>query len=273
MTAPAGEPAVAARPEAGDDAYARRVRSPRYREERREKADVILALVGPRLRASERAADMGAGTGLVKKALEEETGKYIIGFEIDRQFIAWEEGMVVADALRLPVRRGSFDFVLLNHLYEHVEDQPGLFREAWRVLRPGGGAYVAAGNVLAVMEPHYRLPFLSWLPRPAADAYLRVTGRGRSYAGIRFRTRRSLLRMMERAGFRVRDLTEVALRELLGPGRGGRWGGWLPVWRVLERLPGPVRRALLGALSPQWFLVVEKPGEAMRDAGPGRGEA
>lgn len=246
------------------DAYRRRLRSRGYREERREKAEVILRLCGSRLRTSRRAADLGAGTGLVKKELEAYTGNLIAGFELDRSFIVWRQGIAVADVLRLPVADGAFDFLLLNHLYEHVEDQAGLFREAHRALEAGGEAYVAAGNRWAVMEPHYRLPFLSWLPRRAAGAYLLLSGRGREYEGIRFRTHRTLVGLMERAGFRVEDTTEEGLERLLGAG--GR-GGWGSVWRLLRRLPARLRRSLLRGLSPQWFFLLHKP-EA-----PGGGEA
>lgn len=253
----------------GGDAYARYLRSERYRSERTEKAEVILALCGKRLAEAGRSADLGSGTGLVKKTLEEKLSKYIYGFELDSSFMVWSRGTAAADVCRLPVAAGTFDFLLLNHLYEHVEDQPALFREAYRALRPGGGAYVSAGNVLAVMEPHYRLPFLSWLPRPAADAYLRLTGRGRAYEGVRFRTYGSLRSMMEGAGFRVRDLTEGALRALLGPERGR---GWMPAWRLLRRLPGALRRRLLRGLSPQWFFLLEKPPAGAAAAGARNGE-
>lgn len=253
-------------PRAEEDRYARFVRSERYRAERADKATVIRALCGEALREAERPADLGSGTGLIKKALELDTGKYFYGFEMDRSFIDWSRGTAVADVRRLPVRDGAFDFLVLNHLYEHVDDQPGLFREAYRVLRGGGRAYVSAGNLLAVMEPHYRLPFLSWLPRPLANGYLRVSRRGRSYDGVRFRTYGALRSMMERAGFRVRDQTERAAKELLGPGRGR---GWRPVWHLLARFPAGGRRRLLHALSPQWFFLLEKP--ERRESEPGAG--
>lgn len=255
------------------DAYGRFLASARYREERARKADVILALCGEALRSEHRVADLGAGTGLVKKRLEEATGRFIAGFELDPSFIEWRAGMTVADGRRLPVGDGAFDFVLLNHVYEHVEDQEALFHETWRVLAPGGRAYVAAGNRFALVEPHYRLPFLSWLPRPLADLYLRATRRGRAYEGIRFRTYRSLRRLLEEPGFRVRDRTEEALERLLGPGRGG---GWKPAWAALRRLPSVARRALLRGLSPQWFLVLERPPErevASPETGGPSGEA
>lgn len=250
---------------AAEDRYERWVRSRAYRAERASKAEVILHLCRDRLAAAGRIGDLGAGTGLIKKTLEAQIGKPIVGFELDTSFVEARERMVVADACRLPVPDGAFDFLVLNHLYEHVRDQARLFEEAWRALRPGGAAYVSAGSRRAVLEPHYRLPFLSWLPRGTADRYVRWTGRGAGYGEIRFLDYRPLRRLMEAPGFRVRDLTERALSELLGEGRGA---GWRPAWAVLARLPASLRRPLLHAASPQWFFLLEKD----REGGKGRGE-
>lgn len=238
----------------GADYYTRRAASPEYRRSRVEKAEVVRHLMGDRLARAECIADVGTGTGIMKRALEEATGARIVGFEIDVPFVVERRWVVGADACRLPAADGTFDLLLLNHLYEHVEDQAALFREARRVLRPGGVAYVTAGSRWAVMEPHYRLPFLSWLPPRAADAYLRASGRGRAYRGVRFRGYGALLRLMRAAGFTVHDVTERALEGLLGPDRGR---AWRPVWAGLRRLPGKARKALL-RVSPQWFFILER---------------
>jgi len=238
------------------DRYGALVTSEAYRRSRASRARVIWHLCGRWLAAAERPADLGAGTGIIRKLLEEKRGKPLYGFEIDTAFIVERERMVGADVLRLPLADGSLDFVLLNHLYEHVDDVGALFRETHRVLRPGGRAYVTAGNRLAVVEPHYRLPLLSWLPRPAASAYLRLSGRGRRYEGIRFLTWPPLERQMREAGFRVHDLTESAIDELLEETWGPPWTG---VWALFRAFPSPARRALLRGLSPQWFVLLEKP--------------
>lgn len=243
---------------AGRDRYREFVRSDRYRRQRPAKARVIARVCGDELRAAGRVADLGSGTGLIKKELEDIFDKTIYGFDLDRSFIEVEERTAVADVTRLPVPDGALDFALLNHLYEHVDDQPGLFRELHRVLAPGGGAYVSAGSRWAVLEPHYRLPFLSWLPGPLADLYLRATGRGRSYRGIRFRGHARLAAMMRAAGFRVEDRTTGAIDDLLGDVRGKVWAR---AWRAAKTvLPDRALRALLRAVSPQWFFVLHKPG-------------
>ena len=238
------------------DYYARRLASPEYRGSRVARAEVIARLVGPRLEAAERIADIGAGTGIIKNELEDKFSKFIVGFELDVPFVVEPGGVVAADGCQLPVPAATFDLVILNHVYEHVPDPGRLFREAWRVLRPGGAAYVSAGSRFAVIEPHYRLPFLSWLPRRAADLYLRATGRGRTYEGVRFLGYRPLVRLMAGAGFEIRDVTQTALRDLIGPDRGRRWR---PAWALLRALPEPARRGILTRGSPQWFFILEKP--------------
>jgi len=41
--------------------------------------------------------------------------------------------------------------------------------------------FFSGPNRWAVMERHYGLPFLSWLPRRWADRYVRLAGRAREY--------------------------------------------------------------------------------------------
>lgn len=251
------------------DRYGELVTSEAYRRARVAKAEVIWHLCGDRLLRAQRPADLGAGTGIMRAALEMRMEKPLYGFEIDVSFVENPERMVGADVERLPLRDGALDFVIMNHLYEHVSRPDLLFREAFRVLAPGGSAYVTAGSRLAVIEPHYRLPFLSWLPRPAASAYLRISGRGESYEGIRFLTYRPLTNLMRTAGFIVHDITERAIDDLLERTRGRPWTG---AWSAAGRLGGEARRGLLRLASPQWFFLLEKPGiPTMGGAGQGNG--
>lgn len=77
---------------------------------------------------------------------------------------------------RLPFETSSFDVVLSNHVVEHVGDdaeQRHHIEELSRVLRPGGIGYLAVPNRWMLVEPHFHLAFLSWLPRPWRSGYLR----------------------------------------------------------------------------------------------------
>jgi SAM-dependent methyltransferase len=75
----------------------------------------------------------------------------------------------------------AFDLVILDNVYEHLPDHDAALAAIGRALRPEGVLYVLVPNKLWPIEAHYDLPFLSWLPVPLADRYLRLTRRGNSY--------------------------------------------------------------------------------------------
>lgn len=238
------------------DYYERHLASSEYAESRSGKARRIVRLFGERMRQAELVVDLGAGTGAIRNELASLLPGRVVGIELDRRRIHHGAAMVQGDVCRLPFANASVDFAILNHLYEHVDHQNRLFKELFRVLKPGGEAFMSAGNRLAVIEPHYRLPFLSWLPRPLASLYLRVTGRGTRYEGIHFRTYKSLAGMITSAGLVLVDETEfvfnMALEEVHGP-------GLTLLWRATQKLPKAVRRPLVTRLIPQWFFILRRP--------------
>ncbi|MDE2721378.1 class I SAM-dependent methyltransferase [Candidatus Palauibacter polyketidifaciens] len=236
------------------DYYEDFLASREYRESRLRKAAVLDRIVGDRIRAGGTIGDVGSGTGLLKRELEKLSGQPIIGFEVDPRVVIERGRTCVADGTRLPTSDACFDFLIVNHLYEHVADPRRLFAEVSRVLKPGGSAYVSAGSRWAVLEPHYRLPFLSWLPRGMADRYVRWTGRARDYRGIRFLGYRSLQRAMAVPDLLSADMTEHAIRSVLSGGGGGTWRS---VWRILSVLPAGLRRRILRC-GPQWFFLLTR---------------
>jgi SAM-dependent methyltransferase len=56
-----------------------------------------------------------------------------------------------------------------------------MFNEIYRVLKQDGICYLSAGNKYNIIEGHYKLPFLSWLPQILANLYLIITGRNKIY--------------------------------------------------------------------------------------------
>jgi hypothetical protein len=125
-----------------------------------------------------------------------------------------------------------------------------MFREIRRVLKRGGVCYFGAGNRFVPVEPHYRLPLLSWPPKPVADLYLRLAGRGGPYLE-QHRDYWSLRRLV--AGFRLHDYTP---RVLADP---ARFGGGDPTYERLPTrwLPEPALR-LAAPLFPTYIWLLEK---------------
>ncbi|MFN2419921.1 MAG: methyltransferase domain-containing protein [Gemmatimonadota bacterium] len=241
-----------------EDYYMVRLRSPAYRAARARKAALIYALCARPLAEARHVVDLGSGTGLVKSALEALTGRPIVGIEIDRVFLEEPSRTAVGDLLALPIRDRTIDFAIANHVYEHVADLDRFFAEVRRALAPGGRVYLTAGNRFALVEPHYRIPTLSWWPSRVATRLLRVTGRGKRYAGIRFRTWRGIVAAARRQRLALDDLTDPVLRGEIDryESRPGRAAG-----RLALRVPERVRRPLLRWLSPQWFFLARRDDE------------
>lgn len=86
--------------------------------------------------------DLACGTGALCRELER-AGHRAVGYDFSAGMLARARTaapLVRADILRLPVPRGVADGITCGFALRNVVDLPGLFREAGRVLRPGGRA-------------------------------------------------------------------------------------------------------------------------------------
>ncbi|MHB8494831.1 MAG: class I SAM-dependent methyltransferase [Casimicrobiaceae bacterium] len=133
-----------------------------------------------------RVLDIGCSAGLITEEVAR-SAAWVVGVDVDFDALAHAASLlgaahfVHASATRLPFAEGTFDAVVCNHVYEHVSDPLALMWEVHRVLRSGGACYFAGGHRLQLIEPHYRLPFLSWLPRRSASAWIRRRGYAARY--------------------------------------------------------------------------------------------
>jgi SAM-dependent methyltransferase len=116
---------------------------------------------------------------------------------------------------QLPFADESFDVVLTNHVIEHVGDnraQRAHLAEVYRVLRPDGVGYLAVPNRWMLVEPHYKLAFLSWWPRGWRTPYLRLAHKGEVYDCEPLEMKQ-LERALDAAGFCHHNLCVEAMRE------------------------------------------------------------
>jgi glycosyltransferase involved in cell wall biosynthesis/ubiquinone/menaquinone biosynthesis C-methylase UbiE len=169
------------------------------------------------------ALDIGCSAGFIADELAADGAK-TIGVDIDepgleraRERFGGHVEFLNASGDDLPLPDACLDVVVFNHIYEHVVDADAVLSEIRRVLKPTGAAYLGLANKHQIIEPHHRLPLLSWLPQRAADAYVRGFGNADQYYE-RHRTRAGLKRMLR--GFHVWDYTiPVILRpELFSSG-------------------------------------------------------
>jgi 2-polyprenyl-3-methyl-5-hydroxy-6-metoxy-1,4-benzoquinol methylase len=98
--------------------------------------------------------------------------------------------------------RDAFDVVVLDNVLEHLPEQEKALATIATALRRAGLLYVLVPNRWWPMEAHYQLPFLSWLPLPLANRYVRLMRKADDYTDASYAPGYGrLVRLLKSAGF------------------------------------------------------------------------
>jgi ubiquinone/menaquinone biosynthesis C-methylase UbiE len=132
--------------------------------------------------------DIGSSTGIMSNEYSKHFKK-VFAIDIDSDAIKFAEENFSSNKLEfvessvedLKYKNEKFDVITCSHIYEHVPDANKLIEKIYDLLKPGGVCYFAAGNRYKVIEGHYKLPFLSFFPKPISNIYLKLTGKGSVY--------------------------------------------------------------------------------------------
>jgi SAM-dependent methyltransferase len=164
-----------------------------------------------------RLLEVGTGSGGIAHYFGTHTqGRYVV------DAVDLHDNRLVSEGFRytqvydtqLPFPTEAFDVVLTNHVIEHVGDdtaQLAHLREIRRVLKPGGVGYLAVPNRWMLVEPHFKLALLSWLPHAWRSPYVRAAGKGEHYDCEPLEMNQ-LERLFERADLHCRNICIDALR-------------------------------------------------------------
>ena len=118
--------------------------------------------------------DIGIGSGHIAKEIGKGC-KELHGIDVVDERVV-KEGYLLSRVKGevLPFKDNMFDVVISNQVLEHVGDKKKHVDEIRRVLKKGGICYLATPNKFWIIEPHFKLPFLSWFPRSIAKRYLKL---------------------------------------------------------------------------------------------------
>ncbi|HEY1075960.1 MAG TPA: class I SAM-dependent methyltransferase [Fontimonas sp.] len=226
-------------------------------QQRVVKAEKIARLVGLDERLGSRCEllEIGTGSGVMAAWFAgrgcDVTSVDVVDERVAREGFAFKQ----VNGVRLPFADRSFDLVVSNHSIEHVGDheaQQAHLLEMARVCRNDGTAYLAVPNRWMLVEPHYGLVFLSWLPRGLADFYVRLAGRGTAY-DCRPLSLPELSRMLGNAKWRYEQQVKTAVESLIATERAS------PAWlRYAVRLLPDFTYHVLAPIFPTLIFVLRK---------------
>jgi 2-polyprenyl-3-methyl-5-hydroxy-6-metoxy-1,4-benzoquinol methylase len=206
-----------------------------------------------------RCLDLGCSVGVISDTLAHE-GASVVGLDIDGGALGRKSHrdkagaeFVLGDGGATPFMDGVFDLVVCAQVYEHAPSLELLAQEVHRLLKTGGVCFFSGPNRWAIIEEHYDLPFLSWLPRRWADQYVRLTRHAAEY----YEQPRSAAELRKALqGFTIHDL---APKLLTHPERYSMERE-VGVFRYLARCVPKWNWLFLGSLLPNfnWLLVKTK---------------
>lgn len=145
------------------------------KKSRQNKAFKIVKLLSKNMNLSMATVlDIGTGSGDIAHKFSE-VCKEVVSVDLyDERIEKKGYSFKLVHDESLPFKSETFDVVVSNHVVEHVPNQELHLSEALRVLKTGGRLYLATPNKIWLTDPHYKLPFISWLPRDISDKYLKV---------------------------------------------------------------------------------------------------
>ncbi len=89
--------------------------------------------------------DLGASSGIITDYLTPNF-KSVTGIDIDKSAIPKRKNFLFMAATDLKFPQNSFDIVIAHQIHFYIKDQEKLFKEIFRVLRPGGICFLAGVN-------------------------------------------------------------------------------------------------------------------------------
>lgn len=177
--------------------------------------------------------DIGAGRGNFLLFLKKE-GVDAHGVELNHAYIEQALSAAAKQQIDIDLRQGAaedlpyddneFGFVNLSEVIEHVNEPEKVLTEVHRVLKDDGFVYISMPSRFSVIDPHYHLWFINWIPRRFSNLFATFFGKGQrnvKNAGaqtleeMHYFTPSQVSKIMSKTGFSYIDIREKKIKAFL----------------------------------------------------------
>ena len=168
--------------------------------------DDLIRLIPPQ---AKRILEVGCAGGMTGKALREKGFEEIVGIEVNEEVAkngkCYYDKLIIGDVekVSLPFEKEYFDCILYGDVLEHLVDPWQVLKKHYPFLKKGGTIICSIPNIR-----HYRI-----IKKLLFKGRWEYTGDGimdRNH--LRFFTLDSIRRMLEEAGFEIKDISKTPFR-------------------------------------------------------------
>lgn len=163
--------------------------------------------------SNSKVLNIGTGSGIMDSYIGNKVRLFSVDVTDERQNKNNYRFKKVKDTL-LPFPSNYFDFIISNQTIEHIFPFEKLrhLKESYRVLKRGGIMYLATPNKYSLIEPHYKLPALSFLPKLLANFMVKKF-RSNDHYDVSPLSYLNIKKYSEQAGFIHKNILPLMIKD------------------------------------------------------------
>ena len=221
--------------------------------------------------------DLGSGEGNTSSLLSK--NNFVVSIDVKPERIKRMDKSrtiqpLLADAFQLPLKKNSFDIIILQDVIEHIDVTDRLVEDLFSLLKSDGIIYLSTPNKLSVIniisDPHWGIPLLSLFKREQINKFFLRYFRKADYNRTDISELLSLNDIFKKFNekFSITFFTNYSVQNLLDGGKGIIWSNFhlrivkfvksLGLKKILLQVANDKPGMINKFFTPTFYIVIKK---------------